>query len=326
MIFIRILFIALCALLGVYFSDIFPGGTLSLLIVSSLKGGIIGVLVILVELGFRKVNLKGLVAGFIGLVIGLLLSGLVSIPLKPFIPHISLYLNVIFAYLGIFILVRKKEEFYLLKSIFSSENMSETKKESKVLDTSVIIDGRIADICKTGFVEGILVIPRFVLQELQQVADSSDALKRSRGRRGLDILNKMQKDKDVSMRIEGKDFPEIKEVDRKLIKLAKVLKGKLVTNDFNLNKVAELEEVSVMNINELANSLKPVVLPGEEMSIQVMKKGKEPKQGVAYLDDGTMVIIEEGGNYIGKKVDVEVSSILQTTVGRMIFTKLKNKK
>ncbi|MGG4033486.1 PIN/TRAM domain-containing protein [Paenibacillus cisolokensis] len=196
-------------------------------------------------------------------------------------------------------------------------------EEHKILDTSVIIDGRIADICKTGFIEGTLVIPEFVLEELQHIADSSDLLKRNRGRRGLDILNKIQKELDVKVLIYEGDFEEIGEVDSKLVKLAKALRGKVVTNDFNLNKVCELQGVSVLNINDLANAVKPVVLPGEEIVVQVIKDGKEHGQGVAYLDDGTMIVVEGGRDYIGTTMEVLVTSVLQTSAGRMIFAKPK---
>ncbi|MEO3947956.1 PIN/TRAM domain-containing protein [Gorillibacterium sp. CAU 1737] len=196
-------------------------------------------------------------------------------------------------------------------------------EERKILDTSVIIDGRIADICKTGFIEGTLVIPEFILEELQHIADSSDLLKRNRGRRGLDILNKIQKELDVKVEIYEGDFEEISEVDSKLVRLAKVMGGKVLTNDFNLNKVCELQGVSVLNINDLANAVKPVVLPGEEIVVQVIKDGKEHGQGVAYLDDGTMIVVEGGRDYIGTTMEVMVTSVLQTSAGRMIFAKPK---
>ena len=189
----------------------------------------------------------------------------------------------------------------------------------KILDTSVIIDGRIADICETGFLDGTLVVPQFVLRELQQVADSSDSLKRNRGRRGLDILQKIQKMAGVHVQIVETDFPEVREVDLKLIELARKMSGKIVTNDFNLNKVAQLRGVAVLNINELANSLKPVVLPGEVLRVFVIKEGKEQGQGVAYLDDGTMVVVDQGKKALGRTIEVTVTSVLQTTAGKMIF-------
>ncbi len=193
------------------------------------------------------------------------------------------------------------------------------RRRYRVLDTSVIIDGRIADICETGFMDGTLVIPQFVLKELQFVADSSDSMKRNRGRRGLDILQKIQKMAGVDVMISDVDFPEVKEVDLKLIELARTLEGKIVTNDFNLNKVAQLRGVAVLNINELANSLKPVVLPGELMKVFILKEGKEYNQGVAYLDDGTMVVVDNARKMIGKTIDIVVTSVLQTTAGKMIF-------
>ncbi len=195
--------------------------------------------------------------------------------------------------------------------------------ENKILDTSVIIDGRIADLCKTGFIEGTLIIPRFVLEELQHIADSSDVLKRNRGRRGLDILNKIQKELDIQVSVYEVDYEPVMEVDSKLVRLAKSLQGKVITNDYNLNKVCELQGICVLNINDLANAIKPVVLPGEEMLIQVIKDGKEYGQGVAYLDDGTMIVVESGREYIGIVIEVMVTSVLQTSAGRMIFAKPK---
>src|SRR6202008_4254828 len=206
-----------------------------------------------------------------------------------------------------------------LGGIFGGEKA--TKKSYKILDTSVIIDGRIADIAETGFLEGILVIPNFVLRELQLVADSADSLKRNRGSRGLDILQRVQKIATVQVLIIDDDFPAVREVDLKLIELAKAHDGKIITNDFNLNKVAQLQGVEVLNINELANSLKPIVLPGEIMKVFILKEGKEYNQGVAYLDDGTMVVVDNARKMIGKTIDVSVTSVLQTTAGKMIFGK-----
>jgi uncharacterized protein YacL len=205
-----------------------------------------------------------------------------------------------------------------LGGIFVEKGAS--KSHSLILDTSVIIDGRVADIAETGFLAGTLVIPQFVLRELQQIADSADSIKRNRGRRGLDILQRLQKKKgSYEIVISEADFPDVREVDHKLIELAKQIEGKIVTNDFNLNKVAQLRGVSVLNINELANALKPVVLPGEIMRVFVLKEGKEYNQGVAYLDDGTMVVVDNARRMIGKNVDVSVTSVLQTTAGKMIF-------
>lgn len=235
--------------------------------------------------------------------------------------------TVALGYTGYRIGYRKREEILPFldyrKPVQPLNEDENVKGEHKILDTSVIIDGRIADICKTGFVEGIMVIPEFVLEELQHIADSSDLLKRNRGRRGLDILNKIQKELDVKVLIYEGDFEEISEVDTKLVKLAKLLQGKVVTNDYNLNKVCELQGVAVLNINDLANAVKPVVLPGEEIWVQVIKDGKEHGQGVAYLDDGTMIVVEGGGDHIGSNLEVLVTSVLQTSAGRMIFAKPK---
>jgi uncharacterized protein YacL len=225
---------------------------------------------------------------------------------------------VFLGYMGVVIGGQKGEWFEPARMIAAFRDESRLH-QYKVLDTSVIIDGRIADICETGFLEGTLVAPQFVLRELQQVADSSDSLKRNRGRRGLDILQKMQKMAGVSVHIVETDFPDIREVDLKLIELARKLGGKIVTNDFNLNKVAQLRGVPVLNINELANSLKPVVLPGELMKVFVIKEGKEQGQGVGYLDDGTMVVVDQARKALGKTIEVSVTSVLQTTAGKMIF-------
>ncbi|NNU85115.1 PIN/TRAM domain-containing protein [Geobacillus sp. BMUD] len=275
--------------------------------------------------------------GSLGLIFGLIIAFFVVMPLQSF--HIQvlntvlpIFLTVLLGYLGFRVGLKKRNE---LMNLFSLSNRMAKKKggeaenESskggavKILDTSVIIDGRIADICQTGFLEGPLVIPRFVLEELQHIADSSDVLKRNRGRRGLDILNRIQKEMAMKVEIYEADFSDVQEVDSKLVKLAKQLQGVVVTNDFNLNKVCELQNVRVLNINDLANAVKPVVLPGEELNVHVIKDGKEHNQGVAYLDDGTMIVVEDGKEYIGKRVDVLVTSVLQTSAGRMIFAKLK---
>jgi uncharacterized protein YacL len=224
----------------------------------------------------------------------------------------------VFPYLGIVMGARKGEWLQPQRLVGLFRNAG-PQKRYRILDTSVIIDGRIADVCETGFLDGTLVIPQFVLKELQMVADSADSLKRNRGRRGLDILQKIQKMAGLEVMISDLDFPEVREVDLKLIELARTLQGKIVTNDFNLNKVAQLRGVAVLNINELANSLKPVVLPGEIMKVFILKEGKEYNQGVAYLDDGTMVVVDNARKLIGKTIDVVVTSVLQTTAGKMIF-------
>lgn len=269
-------------------------------------------------------------SGLLGLIVGLLASFLVYPPVAKISGAdtvIPLMMTLLFGYIGFQTGYLKKDEIVaLLASVRGDRGKQKDEKgfeEHKILDTSVIIDGRIADICKTGFIEGTLVIPEFVLEELQHIADSSDLLKRNRGRRGLDILNRIQKELDVKVLIYDGDFEDISEVDSKLVRLAKALQGKVVTNDFNLNKVCELQGVSVLNINDLANAVKPVVLPGEEILVQVIKDGKEHGQGVAYLDDGTMIVVEGGREYIGTTMEVLVTSVLQTSAGRMIFAKPK---
>ncbi|TFE23849.1 PIN/TRAM domain-containing protein [Cohnella luojiensis] len=274
--------------------------------------------------------MSDLMSGLIGLTFGLALSSFLY-PYVTDIPYVGQVLAagtaLTLGYAGLRIGMRKKDEIgdwvRTRKTVEAPKSDGPRYEEHKILDTSVIIDGRIADICKTGFIEGTLVIPEFVLEELQHIADSSDLLKRNRGRRGLDILNKIQKELDVRVLIYEDANEEPGEVDSKLVKLAKAMQGKVVTNDFNLNKVCELQGVSVLNINDLANAVKPVVLPGEEIVVQVIKDGKEHGQGVAYLDDGTMIVVEGGRDYIGTTMEVLVTSVLQTSAGRMIFAKPK---
>jgi uncharacterized protein YacL len=282
------------------------------------------------ESSVSRIPLSDLLAAAFGLVTGLLVSVLLFPSLNRIAwldPYFPLLVSAVLGVFGFRVGLGKKEEFaHLADKLRSGSNGSRAyskEMEHKILDTSVIIDGRIADICKTGFIEGTLVIPEFVLEELQHIADSSDLLKRNRGRRGLDILNKIQKELDVKVLIYEGDFEDVSEVDSKLVKLAKVLGGKVITNDFNLNKVCELQGVPVLNINDLANAIKPVVLPGEEILVQVIKDGKEHGQGVAYLDDGTMIVVEGGREYIGSMLEVLVTSVLQTSAGRMIFAKPK---
>jgi uncharacterized protein YacL len=227
------------------------------------------------------------------------------------------------AYLGGAIAVRRHHDLEGVSALLFPTATRRVVELHKVLDTSVIIDGRLADVCAAGFVDGVLVVPQFVLQELQQIADSSDSMKRNRGKRGFDVLQKLQRMPGVKVEITDIDFPHVKEVDRKLLELAKALGGKVVTNDYNLNKLAELSGISVLNVNELANGLRPVVLPGELMRVHLLREGKEAGQGVAYLDDGTMVVVEHGKRYLGQTVDVSVTSVLQTSAGRMIFSRLR---
>jgi len=232
-------------------------------------------------------------------------------------------LTLIFCYFGMTLAIRGKDEFNLIIP-YVKFTRQDRRDDITIIDTSVIIDGRIVDLCETGFIGGRFIVPRFVLRELQQVADSSDALKRNRGRRGLDILNKMQKNSHMDVKIHEEDFADIIETDAKLVKLAKLLSGRVFTNDYNLNKVAELQGVQVLNINELSNALKPVMLPGEVVEVKVVKEGKEHNQGIGYLDDGTMIVVEGGRQLIGQRKQVAVTSILQTAAGRMIFAKATN--
>lgn len=285
-----------------------------------------------IEGKLQEVPMTDIVFGAFGLIVGLIIAYLISSPISQItLPWISVLATTIIymllGYLGISIATKRREELNWLFSIKKLQKnkgaMIQHSSQPKILDTSVIIDGRIFDICKTEFVEGPLVIPGFVLEELRHIADSSDVLKRNRGRRGLDVLNRIQKELDIPVEINEKDFDDITEVDSKLLKLAQALNGKVITNDYNLNKVAEFQGVSVLNINELANAVKPVVLPGEEMVVQVIKDGKEMGQGVAYLDDGTMIVVDGGKKHVGKTIGVLVTSVLQTAAGRMIFAKPK---
>lgn len=278
---------------------------------------------------FSRASAIDILVALGGLIVGLVIGVLLTYPIS-FLPFknaaLPLVVTLICGALGLAVFLLRKEDIVaLFTGLPRVRFLRGQGVAGKILDTSAIVDGRIADICKTGFLEGELIIPRFVLRELQQVADSQDPLKRSRGRRGLDILNRMRKEKRVTIRIVDRDFPDIRDVDAKLIKLAKIMGARVITNDFNLNKIAELEGVEVLNINELSNALKPYVLPGEELRVQIIREGKEAEQGVGYLDDGTMVVVEEGKKYINSTVDTVVTSVLQTPAGRMIFARLKTK-
>lgn len=276
-----------------------------------------------------------LVAGSVGIIVGLLVGTLLVQPFREIIPifgpFLAIMTNLIFAWVGALVAVKKRDD---LVSVFrSTKTSAETggAREKggampKILDTSVIIDGRIADICDAGFLDGKIIIPSFVLEELRHIADSSDTLKRNRGRRGLDILNRIQKEINIPVNVLEDNEDEGLEVDSRLVKLAQRIRGKVVTNDYNLNKVCELQGVPVLNINELANAVKPVVLPGEEMDVQIIKDGKESGQGIAYLDDGTMIVVDGGRSFIGNEISVLVTSVLQTAAGRMIFARLKQEK
>ncbi|PYS81822.1 MAG: PIN domain nuclease [Acidobacteria bacterium] len=299
-------------------------------VLSALLALVIAVAIILFEIRIQRASLKTLIGAGVGsimgivggVLIGFLISyqepGAVNPSTKAFL---TLALAFIMAYVGLMVGAAKGDYLDLsaLGGIFSDKL---TRKDVKILDTSVIIDGRIADVAETGFLSGTIVIPQFILRELQQVADSPDSSKRQRGRRGLDMLNRLQSNPSLDIQVVDTDFPAVKEVDLKLLELSKSLDGVVVTNDFNLNKVAQLHGIQVLNINELANSLKPVVLPGEAMRVFILKEGKEYNQGVAYLDDGTMVVVDNARRMIGKNADIAVTSVLQTTAGKMIFGRL----
>lgn len=279
-----------------------------------------------VEKSLTTNSLQDLLIGTSGLFIGLIIANLVGLAFRsvPYIgPYISVVLSIVLGYIGMHLGINKKAEIW--EWIICHGKESKNKKVGKLLDTNIIIDGRIADIFKTGFLEGPLVIPVFVLEELQKISDSSDILKRNRGRRGLDILNQMRKKQEDEVIIINDDFEDVNEVDSKLIKLARKKKYKIITNDYNLNKVAELQEIEVLNINDLAIAVKPVLIPGEEIVVQLIKHGKEEGQGVAYLDDGTMIVVENGSKSIGKQVSIMVTSVLQTAAGKMIFAKIGEK-
>ncbi len=296
----------------------------------------------LIERNLSKMSIQEIMSGAIGAIVFLFITFFLTMPLSKIWPSvgglITVVINILAALLGANIAIKKKDEISAFFHSLRVRGGSTGKERSdvdvkdkkpvyegtpKILDTSVIIDGRIFDICKTGFVEGKLVIPFYVLEELRHIADSSDSLKRNRGRRGLDILNKIQNELDIPVEIYEKDFPDIQEVDSKLLKLATLLQGKVVTNDYNLNKVAEFQRVPVLNINEMANAVKPMLLPGEELNLLISKIGKEQNQGIGYLDDGTMIVVEDGKRYVGDVKNVIVTSVLQTAAGRMIFAKPK---
>lgn len=328
---IRLLLMVVCSLSGYFIASQYHKFPISLL--GLVAGLFLSIVVIQIEQVIRKLSLRVIIGGVVGTVLGLSIALLFTYGLKfmpglekqEILPWAYIYVTVTFilGYLGLVLGSKKSEEFRFPR-LHSSKEKDEKHSDYRILDTSVIIDGRLADICDTGFVVGSLIVPRFVLDELQLIADSSDHVKRSRGRRGLDILNRMQKSDDIEIDIVDVDFPKIRGVDAKLVALAKERGGKIVTNDFNLNKVAELQGIKILNVNELANTLKPPVLPGETMVAKILKEGKEHGQGVAYLNDGTMVVVDNGLNYMGKNVDVVVTSVLQTAAGRMIFANVRD--
>lgn len=284
-----------------------------------------------VEKSLSAMSTQDLIAGTLGLFLGLIIANLVGLAFGsvPYIgPYVSVALSIILGYLGMHLVVSKKSELAGWLHLHAEGSFDKKKNKDhhtgKLLDTNVIIDGRVADIYRSGFIEGPIIVPVFVLEELQKIADSSDILKRNRGRRGLDILNHMRKNSKDDVIIVTNDFEDISEVDSKLVKLAREKNYKIVTNDYNLNKVAELQGVAVLNINDLAIAVKPAVIPGEQIFVQLVKSGKEEGQGVAYLEDGTMIVVENGSQCIGKEVPVIITSVLQTSAGKMIFAKLES--
>ncbi len=315
---IAVIFIIIGYLYGLKYGFIIYGAA---------AGFLLGIISVFVESRLKKVSFGSILGGLLGIGIGLLFSNLLLFPLRYTITDDSwalshFVLNALFGYAGMFVGLHRGKNLTIpaIMRLFKGQELEE---DIKILDTSVIIDGRIADVIEARFLEGTFIIPQFILQELQYIADSPDPMRRTKGRRGLDILHRVQKMSNIKVRIIEEDFPKIKEVDAKLIALARLMSGKIITNDFNLNKVAQLQGVSVLNINELANVLKPVVLPGEVLNLFIVKEGKEYNQGVAYLDDGTMVVIENARKLIGRNAEVVVTSVLQTTAGRIIFAKLK---
>jgi uncharacterized protein YacL len=299
-------------------------------LISTAGAGVVALAIIFFEMRIRRSSLKTLIGAAVGSILGivgayLIGSLIINQEARAVAPEtktfLTLALTFFMAYVGLMVGAAKGDylELSALGGIFSDKT---ARRDVKVLDTSVIIDGRIADVAETGFLTGTLIVPQFILRELQQVADSPDSSKRQRGRRGLDMLNRLQNNNSLDIQIVETDFPSVREVDLKLIELGKQLDAVIVTNDFNLNKVSQLRGVTVLNINELANALKPVVLPGEAMRVFVLKEGKEYNQGVAYLDDGTMVVIDNARRLIGKNADIAVTSVLQTTAGKMIFGRL----
>lgn len=291
-------------------------------------GGLAALIMIFLEIGLRKVSVSGLSSAVFGLILGLIMAKLVgdafsltNLPIET-ISTIKVTLTLVFCYLGMVMALRGKDEFNIIIPYVRLRRQDQSE-DITLLDTSAIIDGRIVDIFKTRFLGGKIIIPKFVLRELQQIADSTDPIKRQRGRRGLEILNTVQKESGLDISINDNDFPETSEVDAKLVKLAKLLEAKILTVDFNLNRVATIQGIKVLNINELANALKSLVFPGEEMQIRLIKEGKEHNQAIGYLDDGTMVVVEDARRLVGQEVKVTVTSVLQTQAGRMVFTKLE---
>lgn len=321
---IRLFFILLSIISGHYIGLLVSNQNPQAGVIGAAIGLVGSIALIIAEILMRRFSIRNLSAAVFGLVFGFFMSWLITLILRLIPMELELYASLqivftlVFCYLGMVISVRGKDEFNIIIPYLRFVRQDQ-KADIIILDTSVIIDGRIVDICSTNFIEGHLIVPTFVLRELQFIADSEDSLKRTRGRRGLDVLNKIQKTKTLDIRVHKEDFPDMKEVDAKIVRLAQLLSAKILTNDFNLNKIAEIQGVKVLNINDLANALKPVFLPGEEMDVKITKEGKEYNQGIAYLDDGTMIVVDNAKHLIGQNVHVVVTSALQTSAGRMIF-------
>ncbi|MDD4956435.1 MAG: PIN domain-containing protein [Candidatus Omnitrophica bacterium] len=327
---IRIFFVIISTMCGYYLWPLVPDFTPEKAYMGAVLGFAWSIVVILVESSLKRVSLRNLSVAAFGLMFGIFMSWMVGIVLRilpmgdEFRSVAQMVFTLIFCYLGMVISIKGKDEFNLVIPYvrFSREDR---RDQIFILDTSVIIDGRIAGVCESGFMEGKLIVPRFVLQELQQVADSTDDGKRSRGRRGLDILDALKSVNGIEVIIHEERFPEIKEVDAKLVRLAKILNCPIFTNDLNLNKVAKLDGVKVLNLNDLAGAMRPVVFPGEQMTVHIKKEGKEKNQGVAFMDDGTMIVVDNGRRFMGRTAKVAVSSVLQTSAGRMIFANIMEK-
>ncbi|TFG63650.1 MAG: TRAM domain-containing protein [Nitrospirales bacterium] len=326
---LRVMFLVVGMVLGLSLGWSLSDGQTEILGIGAAIGAVVALCILIAEQRLQSVPLPVALWGGVGLISSLLFAGLIGLStgligigdhsVFSLLATLMMFLGV--PYWGLSMGIRFGKEGWAQPEPASGSG--EQRLKLKLLDTSVIIDGRIADLCETGFIEGTLIVPHFILQELQHISDSSDGLKRARGRRGLDILNALQKMTNIQVKLVEDDFPHVKEVDTKLIELGKQMNGKVLTNDFNLNKVAGIQGVEVLNINDLCNALKPVVLPGETIRVFVLKEGKESGQGVAYLDDGTMVVVDHARTSVGKTVDVIVTSVLQTSAGRMIFTRLK---
>lgn len=321
---IRVIFIVVSGTLGFLIAD-----SLNISFIRGIAVGLIGsIIIVIVDIFSGKISIKDLLAILIGLTLGLIVAslfsyGLSNVPLFQSTKYafFPLIFYLVCIYFGIIMALKKKDEFTGIKGFIGGKS-DKGASSAKILDTSVIIDGRVAEILELGFIDGELVVPKFVLHELQMIADSPDAIKRNRGRRGLDILSRMQK-ASAYIRIYEDDFSGVNNVDEKILLLAKKIKAKVVTNDFNLNKVAEVEKIKVLNINDLSNAIKPFVFPGEMMRAKILKEGKEANQGVAYLEDGTMIVVDGAKNFINKELDIVITSAIQTSAGRMIFARKK---